>query len=276
MDLRKRWRDCSFVAFDTETSGGYPLGYDVVEFGAVKWEGGKEVARIQHLFKPREPMSDFIISIHGITNEMVAHCPPIQEKIREIHEFFAGSVLIAHHAPFDLGFMAIEFEKERLPFPLTPILCSSLLSRKLIPEVSNHKLQTLVGHLKINGGSAHRALDDARSCLAVAIECFKRKGPDASISDLQNVQHKSLSWENYSMIYYDSPIVKVIIQSIYDKMAINMIYLNSKQKEEMRMVRPLGVVRNPDGDYMYAFCYRDASNKRFYIEKISKASIVDL
>src|SRR4051812_41661743 len=106
LDTSKPWSEFEFVAFDTETSGAYPLGCEVVEFGAVKWKGGKEIDSFQTLLKPSKPMSDFIIGIHGITNEMVADAPEMKDKISEIHQFLQGAIPLAHHAPFDMGFLA--------------------------------------------------------------------------------------------------------------------------------------------------------------------------
>ncbi|PIS11739.1 MAG: hypothetical protein COT73_02405 [Bdellovibrio sp. CG10_big_fil_rev_8_21_14_0_10_47_8] len=156
MDFSKPWTEFDLIAFDTETSGAYPLGSEVVEFGAVKWRGGQVIDSYQTLLKPSEPMTPFIIGIHGITNEMVENAPKISEKIHEIREFIEGSILMAHHAPFDMGFMAVDFQKNKIPFPSEPVLCTSLLARQLIPESHNHKLQTLIQVLKLDQGAAHR------------------------------------------------------------------------------------------------------------------------
>ena len=107
-DISRPWTDYEFVAFDTETSGAYPLGSEVVEFGAVKWKGGQEIASYQTLLKPSEPMSDFIIGIHGITNQMVESAPLMSEKVSEIRQFLEGAVLMAHHAPFVHAFAATD------------------------------------------------------------------------------------------------------------------------------------------------------------------------
>ena len=117
LNLDLPWTDYTFVAFDTETSGGYPVGCDVVEFGAIKWKDGKEIDSYQVLIKPREPMSDFIISIHGITNEMVASAPDMLAVAQKIRDFFRGGVAVAHHAPFDLGFLTFEFERNKISLP---------------------------------------------------------------------------------------------------------------------------------------------------------------
>lgn len=273
MNLDLPLDEYTYIAFDTETSGAYPVGYDIVEIGAVKWFKGQEVGRLQMLLKPREQMSDFIIGIHGITNEMVADAPPIKEKIQEIHDFFKGAVVIAHHAPFDMGFLAFEYEKYSLPLQAEPALCTSLLSRKLIHGVENHKLQTLVQFLKIDGGQAHRAYDDARACLMLALECFKRMGPEATLRSALTCQEKKLYWNSYSLRALKDEKFKNLIEAIEQKKDVDMTYQGGSNKGTRRL-KPIGIVRNPDGDYLQAFCPQDNIAKRFYLSRIGDVGIV--
>ncbi|MBX3039154.1 MAG: 3'-5' exonuclease [Bdellovibrionaceae bacterium] len=265
MDLNHPWTEYTFVAFDTETSGAWPIGCDIVEFGAVKWQGGKEIDQIQMLFKPREPMTDFIIGIHGITNEMVEQAPPISQEIRRIGDFFRGAVSMAHHAPFDLGFVTIDLEANGVALPEEPALCTSLLSRKLIHGTPNHKLQTLVQHLGIDGGSAHRALDDARSCLQVGLKCFETLGPEATLEQILKTQEKRLFWKDYQILKGATPLIKTISEAIREKAVFHFVY---DKGHDFRGAKPMGIVRNPDGDFMQALCMKDGIAKRFYLSKI--------
>lgn len=274
MNLELPLKEYSYVAFDTETSGAYPVGHDVVEFGAVKWFQGQEVGRMQFLLKPRELMTDFIIGIHGITNDMVANAPLISEKILEIHDFFRGSVVLAHHAPFDLGFLTIEFEKARLPLPMEPALCTSLLSRKLINGVENHKLQTLVKHLNIEGGQAHRAYDDAKSCLYVALDCFNKLGENATLSQAIKSQGKNLWWKDYALISVSESKIKILLEAIQTRKDIDLIYQGGSKKGETRRLTPIGIVRNPDGDFLQAHCHTEQTAKRYYLNRIGDVAVV--
>ncbi len=295
--LNSKWTDVEMVAFDLETSGAYPIGSEIVEFGAVKWRAGQIVDQYQTLLKPSEPMSVFNMGIHGITNEMVADAPLIADKISEIKNFIGDSLVMAHHAPFDLGFLAIDFEKNNLSFPSGPVVCTSLLSRKLIPESVNHKLQTLISFLKIEKGTAHRAHDDARACLMVGLECFKRMGPQATVSDILSAVGKDLSWSNYAVMNNSNLLMKKIVQCLLEKRSMDITYKsggeNSENKKiknhrthnhksasqqlqlmpETRRITPQGLVRNPDGDFVMALCHRDAIPKRFYLSKISDAEV---
>lgn len=274
MNLDLPLHEYSFVAFDTETSGAYPVGHDVVEFGAVKWFQGQEIGRLQFLLKPREIMTDFIIGIHGITNEMVMDAPSMAEKIREVHEFFKGSIVLAHHAPFDLGFLALEFEKAHLPLPPEPALCTSLLSRKWIHGVENHKLQTLVKHLGVDGGQAHRAYDDAKSCLEVALKCFEKMGVDATLAHAIKSQGKNLWWKDYGLFSVSESKIKILMEAIQNKKDVDMIYQGGSKKGETRRLTPIGIVRNPDGDFLQAHCHIEKTSKRYYLNKIGDVILV--
>ncbi|WP_413586402.1 exonuclease domain-containing protein [Bdellovibrio sp. HCB274] len=274
MNLDLPLDEYTYIAFDTETSGAYPVGYDIVEFGAVKFHKGQEIDRLQFLLKPRELMTDFIIGIHGITNMMVADAPNMTEKIQEIHAFFKGSIVMAHHAPFDLGFLTIDFEKAGLPLPTEPALCTSLLSRKWIHGVENHKLQTLIKHLNIDGGQAHRAYDDAKACLYVGLECFKKMGEEATLAKAIKSQGKQLWWKDYAMHSVNDASLKTMIESIHTKKDLDLVYDGGSAKGETRRVSPIGIVRNPDGDYLMALCQRENTNKRYYLSRIKDVGIV--
>lgn len=273
MDSSRPWSEYTYVAFDLEASGPWPVGCDIVEFGAVKWQGGREIGQKQFLLKPREPMSDFIIGIHGITNEMVAEAAVVSSVIKEIGEFMQGAVLMAHHAPFDLGFMAVEFEANHLPFPDGEVLCTSLLARKLIHGVENHRLQTLVKHLGLDGGAAHRALDDARSCLHVGLKCLENLGEGAVLQQAIDCQQKPLRWPDYSVLRNGDPRIRAIVEATQKKSTLEFIY---DKATEPRQAKPMGIVRNPDGDFMQALCLRDQTAKRFYIGKMKDAVVLSV
>ena len=274
MNLDLPWSQYTYVAFDTETSGAYPLSADIVEVGMVKYANGKEVGEYQTLLKPRALMTDFIIGIHGITNEMVAEAPVMKDKIQEIRDFFAGSVLMAHHAPFDLGFLTADLEACQIPLPSEPALCTSLLARQLIPESPNHKLQTLIPILKLPAGQAHRALDDARACLYLGLECMKRMGEQTTLSQVSRKMGKTLVWSEYSLQQPQNQIFDNMVKAIRAGKDADIVYARGSVKNKPRRITPIGIVRNPDGDYVMARCHIDHAQKRFYFREISDAQIV--
>jgi DNA polymerase-3 subunit epsilon len=279
MDFSEPWSEHTFVAFDTETTGAYPLESEVCEFAAVKWQGGRIIGEYQTFLKPSKPMSDFIINIHHITNEMVADAPTMSEKAQEIRDFFGDAFGVAHHAPFDMGFMAAAFESDKVQLPSVPSLCTSLLSRNIMAEMPNHKLQTLVRELQLDGGQAHRALDDAKSCLSVFLKCMERAAhPTGQPLNLQTVfgkQGGALEWSRFSIGEFEKePIGKAIIAAIRSRKSLEVVYMGGTQKGKPREIRPMGIVRNPDGDYVMAYDDQAPQLKRFYINRFKSAEVL--
>lgn len=266
------WSDYPIVAFDTETSGPYPLESEIVELGAVKWFKGEIIGQFQTLLKPSKPMTQENMNIHGITNEMVADAPLMKDQIVAFHEFIKDSLLLAHHAPFDLGFIAPEFEKAGLAFPTNVHLCSSLISRALL-HTTNHKLQTLVKELNLVGGDAHRAYDDAYACLQVFMKAAEKLDVP-SLEKLKAVQVKKLEWTNYTLFSKPTEQIKSLVDAIQKQKTIQIVYEGGQSKNKLRPITPKGIVRNPDGDYVHAECGLDNTRKRFYLSKIIDIELV--
>lgn len=272
--LSQHWKEITFVAFDTETSGAFPVGFEIVEIGAVKWKNGQILDRFQALLKPRVPMGEEVIKIHGITNEMVAESPSLDQILPDFMAFLGEAVLVAHHAPFDLGFLVYDLERLGLRIPTAPALCSSLLARRLIPESANHRLQTLVAFLNLGENRAHRALDDAESCQRLSEICFQRAGEDASLAEVVNKMGKRIAWSDYLVLNSGVPEHKMVVEAVRSKKDLDFIYEGGSAKGLTRRMTPIGLVRNPDGDFIQGLCHIDRASKRFYLGRIKEMQIV--
>lgn len=267
------WAEMTFVGFDTETTGKYPLSAEICEIAGVKWRGGRVIDTFSTLVKPSRPMGEEVIRIHGITNEMVANAPSIGSKIEEFHRFLNGAIPIAHHAPFDLGFIAVEFERRGLPLPAESVVCSSLLSRKLIPESGNHRLQTLIGHLHLQQGTAHRAHDDAQACLEVALKCMERLPPGATLANVFEAQGGPLSWARFSMREIeDRDEVGAIAQATREEGEVEFAYAGGSKPGRKRRIKPIGVVRSLDGDFFVGVEPGETQAKRFFLDKVTSST----
>lgn len=260
-------QDFTFIAFDTETTGRYPLESEICEIAGVKFVNGQVKDVFSSLIKPTRRMSDEVIKIHGITNEMVVNAPPIAEVIKKFHAFIGETTLVAHHAPFDLGFVSVAFEDIGLPLPKAPVICSSLLSRAVITDSENHKLQTLIPHLGLTQGSAHRATDDAQACGELLLKCIER-GNIESLDKLWPLQRGQLNWANYSIndLRNKNQSLNVLAACILERVPAILKYASSAVPE--RKIDPIGLVRNPDGDYLVASDGTSPQPKRFYLQKI--------
>jgi DNA polymerase-3 subunit epsilon len=177
-DLGTPLRDVTFVVVDLETTGGSPATCGITEIGAVKVRGGEELGRFQTLVNPREPIPPFIAVLTGITNAMVAQAPRIQSALPAFLEFARGSVLVAHNAPFDLGFLKAGCLALGLPWPGFDSIDTARLARRVLTrdEAPNCKLGTLAQVLHARTTPTHRALDDALATVDVLHTLFERVG----------------------------------------------------------------------------------------------------
>ncbi len=159
-----------FVAFDTETTGLSSQNDYLTEIGAVKFNCHGEISSFDQLIKPPVPIPFFIENITHITNSLVKDCPPAEKALVDFISFLGDEnvVLVAHNAPFDLGFINVLLHKMGFG-PLPNLTIDSLpLSRWLHPEFRNqcvdgpYRLQSLAQRFNIEVKSAHRADDDSR------------------------------------------------------------------------------------------------------------------
>lgn len=277
--LKKPWFESTIIAIDLETTGRYPLDAEICEMAAVKWQNGQIVDTYQTLLKPTLRMSDEVIAIHNITNEMVETAPLLERKLAEFHRFISDGFVLAHHAPFDLGFLSWEFEKARLLLPERPAFCTSLLSRAINADVPNHRLATLAKHFGIEAGAAHRALDDAQTCLAVGLRYFEKLGREAKLSDIQGFQMTPLPWSRFSIeALTEREHLRTMVRALRDKREIVLVYESGSRPGEPRKVFPMGLVRNPDGDYLVATEGNnegdDVRPKRYFLDHVSAVTFI--
>jgi DNA polymerase-3 subunit epsilon len=150
------------IVLDYETTGHSPaFGDRPIEVGAVRIENGMMVDRFQSLMNPGFPISWFIESLTGISNELVADAPDCEEVMTRFADWIGDTPLVAHNARFDGAFLDAELARIGRSRS-NPMVCTVLAARRLFPEAPNHKLASLVRHLGIHtGGTFHRALADA-------------------------------------------------------------------------------------------------------------------
>jgi len=159
------------VVIDFETTGLSPgLGDRATEVAAVIIEDNKIIDRFQSLMYAGVTIPIYIQQLTGISNAMIRKAPPCQNVMRELADFIGDIPLVAHNASFDTRFLDAEWSrihyKRRQPFA-----CSMLLSRRIYPHFPDHKLGTLVRHLKLpTTGEHHRALADAEMTASLLIK----------------------------------------------------------------------------------------------------------
>jgi DNA polymerase-3 subunit epsilon len=171
--------EVTFVVVDLETTGGSPKDSAITEIGAVKVRGGAVLGEFQTLVDPGHEIPPYISVLTGITSMMVAAAPRIGAVLPGFLEFARGAVLVAHNAPFDLGFLRAACAENGIAWPAVASVDTAVLARRLLSrdEVPNCKLATLAPYFRATTSPTHRALDDARATVDVLHGLFERLGP---------------------------------------------------------------------------------------------------
>jgi DNA polymerase-3 subunit epsilon len=166
----------TFVTVDLETTGGSPRTSAITEIGAVKTRGGEVIGEFQTLVDPGMPIPPMIVALTGITNAMVASAPRIEEVLPTFLEFAGGAVLVAHNAPFDMGFLKAACREHGYRWPGSEVVDTVTLARRCTTneEAPNKKLSTLARVFGTEVTPNHRALDDARATSEIMHHMFER------------------------------------------------------------------------------------------------------
>lgn len=176
-ELGRPLAEVTFCVVDLETTGGSEDD-TITEFGAVKVRGGEVIGEFQTLVNPHTHIPALISVLTGITDQLVAEAPGLGEVLPGFLEFSRGTVLVAHNARFDIGFLKRACARFDFAWPEPEVVDTVALARQVLlrDEVPNVKLSTLAAHFRTDVTPSHRALDDARATVDVLHGLLERIG----------------------------------------------------------------------------------------------------
>jgi DNA polymerase III epsilon subunit family exonuclease len=177
--------ELDFVVVDVEATGAKTPPNRLIELGAYRIRGGQIVEKFLSLVNPEIPIPRFVMSLTGISNEMVKSAPVFAEVAPRWLDFVSNSVLVAHNAGFDTSFLNHEISRV---YPghrmLNPHLCTVRLSRRVLPDLSNHRLDTIASHFSISIASRHRAGSDALATAEIFLLLLSKLEEEHGVKDL--------------------------------------------------------------------------------------------
>ncbi|SFD88306.1 DNA polymerase III catalytic subunit, PolC type [Bacillus sp. OV194] len=162
-EQHRKLADESYIVFDVETTGLSAVYNKIIELAAVKVLNGEIIDRFESFANPHEPLSDTTINLTGITDDMVRDAPEIEEVLRRFETFMGNDILVAHNASFDMGFLNEGFRKIGIQEARNPVIDTLELARFILPELKNHRLNTLCKKFDIELTQHHRAIYDAEA-----------------------------------------------------------------------------------------------------------------
>ena len=167
--------ELDYVVVDVEATGAKLPPNRIIELGAYRISGRKIVDSFLTLVNPEIAIPRFVMTLTGISNEMVKDAPLFAEVAPRWLEFVNDAVLIAHNAPFDTTFLNHEISRV---YPghrmINAHLCTVTLSRHVIPGLTSYRLDTIADHFSIPITARHRAGSDALATAEIFLNLLDR------------------------------------------------------------------------------------------------------
>lgn len=159
----------SYVVFDIETTGLSSIKDKIIEIGAVKVVNQQISERFSTFVNPQRPIPFKIEQLTSINDTMVMDAPTIEVVLPKFLEFVGDSVLVAHNASFDVGFIeqAMRYQDLQPDFVSVDTVA---LARVLLPTISRFTLNVVAKALNVSLQNHHRAVDDAGATAEIFVK----------------------------------------------------------------------------------------------------------
>lgn len=261
----------TFIAFDTETTGMWAPANRLVELSAVKFnlrEG--EIDRFDTLINPQRDIPNEVVEIHGITNLMVADAPYAIDVLKDFYQFCQpDDILIAHNAPFDISFVALEAARSELELIDNPIVDTVEIFQKFYPGMRSYSLLNLVQTLGFGLSQEHRALADALyvyQLFSLAAEKFSQLQSFKEFAKLHKIYRlKDLKYEEATL---PDEFAQINI-AVRDNKKIEIDYEQPKNRTiQKRIIQPQRIHKLGMNYYIEAYCETVAADRTFRLDRI--------
>lgn len=192
-----------FVVFDIETTGLNPYSDDIIEIGAVKIKNGEIVDRYNQLINPGREISEFTTNLTSITNEDLADKPSFEQIKDDFYNFIKGTILVAHNAEFDIGFIKRKYSNYGVYID-NPYADTLKISRYTLTDLKRHKLDIVAERLGVNLQNHHRAVDDANATAEIFIALVNiliKQEQIKNYNDLANIKYVNHFGSFNALIY---------------------------------------------------------------------------
>ena len=197
-DKGQSLKDTTYCVFDLETTGFSFRTEKITEIGIMKIRNGEVIDTFESFVNPGKPIPKKVQAVTHITDDMVKDAPKIEEILPKVMEFFGDSVLVAHNADFDTGFIRYNCQQLGYKFENT-YLDTLALAKNLFPNYKKYKLGVIAENLGIEVLVAHRALDDVDTTVKV-FNIMCKMLEDSGIEKLSDIDKNEEGSANYKKI----------------------------------------------------------------------------
>ena len=189
--------EATYVVFDVETTGLSAIYNDLIQVAASKMYKGNIIAEFDEFINPGHPLSAFTTELTGITDDHVKNAKPMIQVLKEFQEFCKDTVLVAHNASFDVGFMNANYERHGLPKITQPVIDTLEFARNLYPEYKRHGLGPLTKRFGVALEHHHMANYDAEATGRLLFIFIKEVAEKHGVTDLARLNLDLISPDSY-------------------------------------------------------------------------------
>ena len=189
--------EATYVVFDVETTGLSAIYNDLIQVAASKMYKGNIIAEFDEFINPGHPLSAFTTELTGITDDHVKNAKPLVQVLKEFQEFCKDTVLVAHNASFDVGFMNANYERHGLPKITQPVIDTLEFARNLYPEYKRHGLGPLTKRFGVALEHHHMANYDAEATGRLLFIFIKEVAEKHGVTNLARLNLDLISPDSY-------------------------------------------------------------------------------
>ena len=187
----------TYCVLDLETTGLSFRTEKITEIGIMKMnEQGEVIDEFECFVNPEKPIPQRVVEVTNITDEMVKDAETIDKVMPKVLEFVGDSVIVAHNADFDVGFL--KYNAKQLGLSLDNTYLDTLrLAKDLFPDYKKYKLGIIAENLGIEVIVAHRALDDVDTTVKVfkvMLDMLEKKGAK-KLDDIDKVAGTEVNYK---------------------------------------------------------------------------------
>lgn len=261
-----------FVLIDFETTGLYPhRGDRVCEVALLRLRGTNDDLRYESLIDPECALSEQAFNVNHIGPADLAGAPRFAAVADLLRVLCAGSVLVAHNAPFDMEFLHAELARAQLPPFELPVIDTLVLARRLFPRRASHSLRALALNLGAEPPS-HRAMDDVLALQVVFADMLVRL-ESLGIHSLGALLRYSRGFNADEPAPALPPLIEL---ALHEGQLLRVVYRSRSLPDHTeRVIRPIAIVKQHNTLFLQAYCYLRHDLRAFALDKLTALALAE-
>ena len=258
-----------FTVVDVETTGLHAATGDrICEIALLRIHAGQEVARFESLVHPQRLMPPGAMAVHGITDVMLTDAPPFPMLLPTVQNLLQDTIVVAHNARFDVGFLQQEWALAGQTLPAV-VAVDTLVQAQARYHFAHNSLSAIATELGIAMLPAHRAMADVLGTWQVLqrfINDMRQEGPVA----LAHLLYPSKRFSGLEL----TAMVVMLETALPTSQPLQLRYQGRHAPETRRIVQPLEVYYERGHGYLRAFCRLRQEERHFRLDRIAELTSV--